>query len=521
MQKYDVVVVGAGNSGLTAACQLALKGKKTLLIEQHNIPGGCATSFVRGRFEFDPSLHEMCDFGTEENPGDAYQVMTSLGIKWEMIPVKDCFRVITKGSDGKNLDVTIPAGYENFLDAMEKYVPGCRSKMQEFLDLMDETLDGIHYMSESGGKPDSKVLMSKYANMLRTGTYSTVKVFKAMKMPKKCIDILSTYWSYLGVGLDKLPFIHYAAMVQKYLSRGAHIPRHTSHDLSVTLLERFRELGGDVLFNCRAEKFLFDREKDNRICGVETTCGTFECNYVLANINPDIIYGKMMPKDLVPVREKKLANAREKNYAGRMFTLYLGLDKTAEELGIKDYSIFLHGTADSAKEFKNMQKSETNDFSIFLCYNIVNPDFSPAGTCVCSFTKIMSAEDWNDVTPEEYAKKKTEIAEKMIQSLEDKAGIKLRGHIEEMEIATPVTFARYIASPEGSAYGYAPVLWDGMIPRMMMISKDYPIKGLRPIGTSGPRSIGYNGTYVLGQMMANFALKDMKSWEPENGGSEC
>ena len=41
MKKYDVVVVGAGNAGLSAAMQMALAGKKTLLIEQHNLPGGC------------------------------------------------------------------------------------------------------------------------------------------------------------------------------------------------------------------------------------------------------------------------------------------------------------------------------------------------------------------------------------------------------------------------------------------------------------------------------------------------
>ena len=51
-KQYDIVVVGAGNAGLSAALHCAKEGKKVLLIEQHNLPGGCATSFVRGRFEF-------------------------------------------------------------------------------------------------------------------------------------------------------------------------------------------------------------------------------------------------------------------------------------------------------------------------------------------------------------------------------------------------------------------------------------------------------------------------------------
>ena len=69
MQKYDAVVIGAGNGGLAAACRMAKGGKKTLLVERHNLPGGCASSFRRGRFEFETALHEICEWGSKENPG--------------------------------------------------------------------------------------------------------------------------------------------------------------------------------------------------------------------------------------------------------------------------------------------------------------------------------------------------------------------------------------------------------------------------------------------------------------------
>ena len=55
---YDAIVIGAGNGGLTAAATLARGGQKVLLLERHNIPGGCATSFCRGRFEFEAALHQ-------------------------------------------------------------------------------------------------------------------------------------------------------------------------------------------------------------------------------------------------------------------------------------------------------------------------------------------------------------------------------------------------------------------------------------------------------------------------------
>ena len=67
---YDVVVIGAGNGGLTAAIRVLQGGYSCLLLEKHNLPGGFATSFKRGRFEFEASLHELNDFGSKEDPGD-------------------------------------------------------------------------------------------------------------------------------------------------------------------------------------------------------------------------------------------------------------------------------------------------------------------------------------------------------------------------------------------------------------------------------------------------------------------
>ena len=49
MNDYDVIIIGAGNAGLSAATRLAIANKKVVIFEKHNIPGGCGTSFRRGR----------------------------------------------------------------------------------------------------------------------------------------------------------------------------------------------------------------------------------------------------------------------------------------------------------------------------------------------------------------------------------------------------------------------------------------------------------------------------------------
>ena len=66
---YDVVVVGAGNAGLVAALKASKEGKKVLLIDNNNIPGGIATSALKGRFEFENSLHKLTGIMTDDNKG--------------------------------------------------------------------------------------------------------------------------------------------------------------------------------------------------------------------------------------------------------------------------------------------------------------------------------------------------------------------------------------------------------------------------------------------------------------------
>ena len=507
MPKFDAVVIGAGNGGLAAACRLAKAGKKTLLVEQHNLPGGVASSFRRGRFEFETALHELCEFGSAENPGGCRQTIVDefgLDINWYMVP--DNFRVITTARDGSPIDATLPCGRENFINKMEEYVPGCRESVEKFFDLGAETLAAGKYMTASGGHPDSKLMQEKYPNFLRTAAYPVNRVLKALKMPDKAQDIMNTYWGYLGVDADHLSFMQYANMVCLYVNHGAWIPEKTSNQLTTGLLERFRAMGGTAWFNCRAEEILFDDEE--HVNGLRTSSDTVDTRYIICNANPTMAYANLVPQSIVPDRERKLAGARR--YSARMFVVYMGLNKSAEELGLKDYSYFLPQSADSVKEYESLKRIETNKYNIALCYNVVNPKASPEGTCIVSLTTTYMEDCWSEIDPKDYVKTKNKVASDMIDWFEEKTGIIIRPYIEEFEVATPWTFCRYASVPQGAAYGYELRDWDNMMPRMMMMREEYPIKGLRFCGASSIRGDGFNSAIFSGDMMGKLTLAQMK-----------
>lgn len=504
MKKYDAVVIGAGNGGLVAAIRLLQGGAKTLLVEKHNIPGGFATSFRRGRFEFEASLHELNDFGTPDNAGDVRVLFDQLGVtdKIEWLQIPEAYRVISRE---EKIDATLPFGKQAFIDKMESYVPGSRKSMEKFFELAEEVRAAQAYSNAVNGNTDQKVMLSEYANFVKCGSYSVNEVLDALKMPKRAKDILNAYWCYLGAHCDDLSFLHYSSMVIRYITKGAAMPKSRSHEISLAMVERIRELGGDVWFNTEAVKIRTGA--DGGVEGVVLKNGDeIQTRHVIANCSPHIVYGRMMDK--VDERIVKETNARK--FAGRGFTMFLGLNKSADELGITNHNYFLYDTMDTVKQYDLMKSIESNSVQATVCLNRAYPECSPAGTSMMYFTTLYMSDDWANVKPEDYFKVKDYVANKMIERFEQDTGCKIKDSIEEISVATPMTYARYCGHPEGGIYGYESQYWDGLMPRLLMMAEDHKTRGLRFAGGFSMRLSGYSSAYFSGDITGRQTVGDIK-----------
>ena len=60
---YDVAVVGGGIAGMATAARLQARGLRTVVLEAHGQPGGCAGFFRRVGFAFDVGATTLVDFG--------------------------------------------------------------------------------------------------------------------------------------------------------------------------------------------------------------------------------------------------------------------------------------------------------------------------------------------------------------------------------------------------------------------------------------------------------------------------
>lgn len=502
---YDVVVVGAGNGGLVAAAQLALKGIKVLVLEQHNLPGGFATSFVRGRFEFEASLHEMCDFGHPEpdkkgSLRKTFEKHLGINLEWYLVP--EAYRLIIRNS---NIDVKMPFGIEEFIDALEKEVPGTKDKTTRFLQLCKEVDEALTYISRSRGKPDADLLKTKYANFLKTASYTVEQVTKKFKFPDKAKVILYGYWCYLGLPMNRCNFTIFAVMIYKYLTLGGWIPKHRSHHYTATLEKIIRESGGDIQYNTRVNKILVEQ---GQVTGVETVKGDkIITKHVLSNASPTLTYNDLIhPQENVPIDARKNVNARVEGSSG--FVVFLGLDKSKEELGFTDYSYFIMDHMDTEKVYNTFGTLQPRGQAA-ICLNAAIPDCSPPGTTIFSITTLLRPGVWDKIKPEEYAKMKNKIAKDLIDEFEDATGIKIKDHIEEIAIATPSTYSRYTGAHKGIIYSYEPESWDSIFPRMREMRRENYIRGLDFVGAHGFLCHGYSSAMSCGSNIGLLTLQTL------------
>lgn len=501
--RYDVIVIGAGNAGLTAAATLSMKEQRVLLFEKNGVPGGSATSFVRGRFEFECALHELASVGTKESPGSVYRLFDQYGIDIDWQYEDSVFRVIADGEDG--YDVTLPVGREEFCDAMEKAVPGCRESVYEAFLIADRVNRGFEYLAS--GNIDPKVLFGEHADFCRAVSHSVDECFDALGMPKKAQNIMKTYWPYLGTSTAQIDMGHYMAMVDSYVKNRPAMPRYRSHELSLSLEKFLIENGVEIRYNSPVEKIITE---NGRAVGVIANGEEIYADNIVANLWPDTAYKSLLDPECVSEKALKLAGSRKPSSI--FFAVYLGLDKSAEEIGLSDYSVFLYDSPDAGEQYES-SKSLESCFIVANCLNCTIPDATPKGTSSLFITTMLSQDSWGDVKPEDYKRIKNDMAEKMIRRFEEKLNVRIRPHIEEIVIAAPPTFARYLGTPGGTPYGYEMLSHDRMTARIMNASKEQFIKNLYFVGAHSERGDGYSSTYANGNSTAGRILREVK----ENG----
>ena len=496
---YDVIIIGGALAGLSSALMLADKGLDVLVLERHNLPGGIATSFVRGGIEIEAALHEMMSIGPKNHRLKVGKFLDDMGVDIDWLEVPEAYHISLPGQEA-----TLHPGLERFSREIEEQVPGTYDKVLSLLKLCTRVFDSVNELSVH---PMSKAqMLLKHEEFVKTAGYSTRDVIETFGIPLKAVNLLSPYWIYVGSGFGTLPFTIFAVLMADYIGYGSVIPRKLSHEMSLKMAERAEELGVQIEYRQHVEKILVE---EGKAYGVRTARGDeIHGDYVISSAYPNTVYSRMIePMSEVPAAATRMVNARRLGLTA--FSVIMILDKPAGELNIKNYSIFRGASMDTDGLYTNLAGLGPYRYLTCICHNYANPEVTPPGTCSFSITVLPRVNGWKTVTADDYARVKHKVAKQVIDDMSAYFGVNLLDHVLEIVIETPMTVARYTNAWNGCIYGYAHTMKDHIVARLQTADAEKFIDGLEFAGAHAISGDGMGPQVTNGRKAAKNILDDI------------
>ena len=467
--KYQVVVIGAGLGGLSAAAYLAKAGKKVLVLEHHAVPGGYAHEFRRGKYRFDVALHAMDGVG----PGGwAYEPMKDLQVLDQVhFHRLDPFYTVRFPKH----EVTAHADVVKYEAELVKHFPHERENIHAIIADMVETYWQVRRFGaegELGIRAPFEQTPTLFPKMLAAMSMSWGEYMNQFLHDAELKAVFSTLWGYLGLPPEKLNAATMIFPWVSYMLIGAYYPEGGSFAISRAIENTFKKYGGEIRY--RQTVKLIEMQA-GRAVAVETEQGLrVEADVIVSNANSPDTMLKFIGRDHLPA--DYVQKIEEGKPATSNLVVYLGLDNDLRAEGWEYHESFIAPSYNIQQNYASALKGDfANAGMVITYYNIADPDCAPAGVSVLN---LFSLADWNSDNQwgtngdlknygnnPQYNEIKTAAANILIDRAE-KFIPGLRKHIKYIEVATPITNWRYTLNVGGSIYGTEQSLGNTHIDRL-------------------------------------------------------
>ena len=452
---YDAIVIGAGLGGLTAGAKLAKEGKKVLLIEQHTIPGGCATTFRRKDLKIEVGLHELDGL----DPGDLkLRAFQDLGVfdHVEFVRVPEFYRLIKPG-----LDIVIPDDHQQAIAVLSERFPAEAKGIRKFFKII------LSLRKEASRMPRSKWLMRAsmlaapvlFPNVLLRERWTVGRLLDSLFKDEDLKLVLLATLSYYHHDPYSMSLIFFALAQGSFFSGGGYFVKGGSQELSDYLASVIEDNGGEIVYRHLVDEIVIENGAAVGVSYRKSKDGEGERRTARAR---RVVANAALPNVVDQLLEDAAAKAKlsaivgHPEIAASITTVYLGLRKSPRELGNRHYSTFLMDGGVATQ--RDVEPFHRADFSkrtcIFTDYSQIDSGLAPEGKGVAVLCTLDRLSDWEGLSDERYRERKEEVAKTLIARLETLLpGIS--DEIEYCEVGTPKTILRYTLNPEGTAYGFA------------------------------------------------------------------
>ncbi|MFE7720363.1 phytoene desaturase family protein [Nocardia rhizosphaerihabitans] len=472
MQDWDAIVVGSGMGGMTAAAYLAADGRRTLVVEQGDVLGGCTHVFRRKGFEFEVGVHYLGDCGRPE--GNIPTILRGLGIdkhiEFEEIN-PDGFDVLAFPS----VTFAVPRGWDAYRDRLIETFPDDEAALRRYVRIIRKLADAVDRATTPGSIRASAAMAARAGWAAPFAVMPLTRLFDFCGVGPAPRPVLGGQTPAYATPGNRAPAIVQAGFLKNYVEGGAYFPVGGGQVLSATMAEIVRANGGDFRLNARVRKILVE---GGRVRGVELDGGErITAPVVVSNADVKRTYLELLDPSVVSPLKRKLVSGY--TMAWPLFNTYLGVDidlsKTMTSSQIWKFRADADfGPMQEALSWEAAGRDRTRWLQavreniggmIHLAGNKdPNTPYAPAGQSVVEIMTYLPADPdlWGitagPVAGEKYRDNpaylelKDAVTEIMID-LAAEAIPNLREHLVWKEAGTPITQERYTHSTSGGSYG--------------------------------------------------------------------
>lgn len=423
-EQYDVVIIGAGMSGLACASYLQKGGVKTLVVEQHSAPGGCCASYRRGKYLFDVGVHY---YGSCREDGQIGKMILDLGmeaaVSFQRAKYTDKF--IYKG-----MSIDISINPEETLSEFVKFFPDEIDQLRAFLNEINAVSNSTeHYVG----------LFRKY----RLHTFRDLLDQHFINSDLK--EILAIPLANIGVPASVCPALTGIFLYKEFVLDGGYFMKGGIWALPLALSKVYRKMGGQLLLR---ERVTAIHNSNGTISGISLSSGArINCDYLVSTISQTQIF-EMLDDQLMTKRATQEYSQRKRSPSN--FILNIGTNSEIIKLNTRSLWYFPDKSSDEILEEVNSGKLdlETNYFMLY-CPSSFDSSMAPDGGQ--SISALLSVPS---LTNDFWENNKLNIETNLFNRIEKIfPGIGTAAVVRQS--GTPRTIARYINSIGGACYGWA------------------------------------------------------------------
>jgi len=472
----DIIIIGAGISGLAAGCYAQMNGYQTQIFELHYLPGGLCTAWQKHEYIFDGCIHYI--FGS--GPGQPfYRVWEELGAVQNLEFVNQTDFMQIRGPAGEVLNV------HSYPDALEQHL---KAISPEDAKLIEGFCRGVCSFKDF----DLSMLQQKPKSLMTAADWA--------RMGKEVLPFIRVLGKWGNLSLQELasqfnhPFLRRAiphmfawpdvpVMVGMSLlayldNRNAGFPVGASLQFARAIEQRYLDLGGEIVYSAQVERVLV---ADDQAVGVRLYDNReYRADRVISACDGRCTIFEMLRGEYVNRRIKKLYDGHLPIHSQLQISLGVNRDMAQEP----------HWVTHLLDE--PVRIAGEDRYEIGVKHYCFDPSLAPAGKSVVIVMLTTQYAYWQRIYGRrDYSAEEIQEAGILVDRL-DQLYPGIKADIEVIDVATPLSYERFTGNWQGASCGWLltketlPLMIKGVPKRLPGLDRFYMVSQWTEPGGSVP-----------------------------------